>query len=273
MLVVWALEQRASPSLLADRLGALNHSLRFSRSRPSPSCFCMRHEVNHRVTRLFFQGQRCPGSWIRNYPAHFRIAVPVARNSLRNAAFGCPRADCPSSFPLELCLQLCIHKLPKLIALCFLAVRVLNFVVKHVCFVGTLSFASFCNGLQVIKTSWSAFGCCRSCGGLLAFRLGLHQSLAVLCPPGPQETARTTLSSQRRFSTAQQYQPICTPRHSSSLQSNICSTSWCVSATEAKSFNPLDNLRANTPDALLTETFAPKPETACNSLSATAARS
>ena len=69
---VW-LEQRASPSLLADRLGALNHSLlcisafvssRFSRSRPLPSCFCMHHEflsghlhaVNHRVTRLFFQG-------------------------------------------------------------------------------------------------------------------------------------------------------------------------------------------------------------------------
>ena len=60
---VW-LEQRASPSLLADRLGALIHSLRcisafvssrFSRSRPLPSCFCMHHEVNHRVTRLFFQ--------------------------------------------------------------------------------------------------------------------------------------------------------------------------------------------------------------------------
>ena len=34
MLVVWALDQRASPSLLANRLAALNHSLRFSRSRP-----------------------------------------------------------------------------------------------------------------------------------------------------------------------------------------------------------------------------------------------
>ena len=81
-----------------------------------------------------------------------------------------------------LCLQLCIHKLPKLITLCFLAVRVLNFGVKHVCVVGTLTFASFCNALHVIKTSWSAFGCCRSCGELLPFRLGLHQSLAVLCP-------------------------------------------------------------------------------------------
>ena len=50
-----------------------------------------------------------------SYPAHFRIA-----------AFGCQRAYCPSSFSLELCLQLCIHKLPKLIALCYLAVRVLN---------------------------------------------------------------------------------------------------------------------------------------------------
>ena len=76
-----------------------------------------------------------------------------------------------------LCLQLCIHKLPKLIALCFL-----NLGVKHVCFVETLTFASFCNVLHVIKTSWSAFGCCRSCGELLPFRLGLHQSLAILCP-------------------------------------------------------------------------------------------
>ena len=40
-------------------------------------------------------------------------------------------ADCPSSFSLELCLQLCIHKLSKLIALCFQAVRVLNFGVKR----------------------------------------------------------------------------------------------------------------------------------------------
>ena len=91
---------------------------------------------------------------------------------------------CRLSFilPLELCLQLCTHKLPKLIALCFLAVRVLNFGVKHVRFIGTLTFASFCNALHVIKTSWSAFGCCRSCGELLPFRLRLHQSLAVLCP-------------------------------------------------------------------------------------------
>ena len=75
------------------------------------------------------------------------------------------------------------------------------------------------------------------------------------------------LSSQRCISTAQQYQPICTPRRSSSLQSNICNTSCSVLATAAKSFNSLDKLRAITPDALLTETFAPKPETACNSLS------
>ena len=47
MLVVWALEQRAPPSLLADRLGALNHSLRSSRSRHLPSA--------SRVTRFFFQ--------------------------------------------------------------------------------------------------------------------------------------------------------------------------------------------------------------------------
>ena len=34
-------------------------------------------------------------------------------------------------FLLELCLQLCIHKMPKLIALCFLAVRVRNFGVER----------------------------------------------------------------------------------------------------------------------------------------------
>ena len=51
MLVVWALEQHASPSLLANRLGALIHSLRSSRSRPLLSCFCTHHEVNHRVTQ------------------------------------------------------------------------------------------------------------------------------------------------------------------------------------------------------------------------------
>ena len=54
-LPMWALEQHASPSLLANRLGPLNHSLRSSRSQPLPSCFRMHHEVNHRVTRLFFQ--------------------------------------------------------------------------------------------------------------------------------------------------------------------------------------------------------------------------
>ena len=64
------------------------------------------------------------------------------------------------------------------------------------------------------------------------------------CPvsPGLQETARTTRrvltssilrgeSSQQCFSTAWQYQPICTPRHSSSLQSNIFNTSCSVSTT------------------------------------------
>ena len=34
-------------------------------------------------------------------PAHFRIAVPVARNALHNSVFGCQRADCPSSFTLS----------------------------------------------------------------------------------------------------------------------------------------------------------------------------
>ena len=102
----------------------------------------------------------------------------------------CRHVDCPSSFSLELCLQLCIHKLPKLTTLCFLAVRVLNFGVEHVCFVGTLAFASF--GLHVIKTSWSAFGCCRSCGEPPP--VPTWSSPKPCCPvsPGPQETARTT---------------------------------------------------------------------------------
>ena len=69
------------------------------------------------------------------------------------------------------------------------------------------------------------------------------------------------------FLAATYIDPICTPRHSSSLQLNICNTSWSVLATAAKSFNSLDNLRAITPDALLTESSAQKPETACNSLS------
>ena len=84
---------------------------------------------------------------------------------------------------LELCLQLCIHKLPKLIALCFLAVRVLNFGVerKRASSEHSLSPRSVTR-LHVIKTSWSAFGCYRSCDELLPIRLGLHQSLAVQCP-------------------------------------------------------------------------------------------
>ena len=108
-----------------------------------------------------------------SYPAHFRIA-----------AFGCQRADSPSSFSLELCLQLRIHKLPKLIALCFLAVRVLNSGVerKRASSEHSLSPRSVTR-LHVIKTSWSAFGCCRSCGELLPFRLGLHQK--PCCPVSP----------------------------------------------------------------------------------------
>ena len=105
----------------------------------------------------------------------------LREGALRNAAFGCQRADCPASFLVDLFLQLYIHKLPKLIALCFLTVRVLIVGVEDVCFVGTLTFASFCNVLHVIKTSGSAVGCCRSCGEALPFRLGLHQSLVVLC--------------------------------------------------------------------------------------------
>ena len=185
----------------------------------------------------------------------------------------------PHLSPFELYLQLCIHKLPKLIALCFLAVRVLNFgVERKTCFVGTLTFTSFCNGLHVIKTSWSAFGCCRigavtnSSSSNLVFTKKSH------CPvsPGPRDhifDSAWRLSSQRCTSTAQQNQPMCTPRHSSSLRSNTCDTSCCILATAAKSFNSLDNLRAITPDALLTESSTPKPEAACNSHSATAAKS
>ena len=108
----------------------------------------------------------------------------------------------------------------------------------------------------------------------LRFRLGLHQSLAVLCAPGPQETAQTT----RLVLTSSTLRGDC-PRsdehrlHSGTIrsahpgtrhQSHICDTSCCVSTTAAKSFNSLENLRATTPDALLTETFTPEPEAACN---------
>ena len=55
MLAVWALEQHASPSLYTNRLGALNHSLRSSRSRPLPPCCRMHHEGSHRVAQLFIQ--------------------------------------------------------------------------------------------------------------------------------------------------------------------------------------------------------------------------
>ena len=220
-----------------------------------------------------------------SYPAHFRIAAPVARNALRNAAFGCQRADCPSSFPLELCLQLCVHKLPKLIALCFLAVRVLNFGVEHVRFVGTLTFASFCNMLHVIKTPRSAF---RLLSKLWRTPpVPTWSSPKPCCPvsPGPQETARTTqpvlTSSIPRgdcprsdvYRLHRNTNRSARPGHSSSLQSNTRDTSCCVSATAAKSFNSLENLRTITPDALLTESSAPKPEAACNSHSATATKS
>ena len=57
--------------------------------------------------------------------------TPSSQAHFRISAFGYQRAHCPSSFSLELCLQLCIHKLPKLIALCFLAVRVLNYSVER----------------------------------------------------------------------------------------------------------------------------------------------
>ena len=74
-------------------------------------------------------------------------------------------------------------QLPKLIALCFLAVRVLNFVVKRKRAPSEHSFSTLSvTRLHVIKTSWSAFGCCRRCGEIITFRLGLHQSLDVLCP-------------------------------------------------------------------------------------------
>ena len=193
----------------------------------------------------------------------------------------CRHVDCPSSFSLELCLQLCIHKLPKLTTLCFLAVRVLNFGVEHVCFVGTLAFASF--GLHVIKTSWSAFGCCRSCGEPLPFRLGLHQSLAVLCPLVLKRLlGQLGWFSHLRFRVAivlaaMYIDCIAVPvdLHVQTLVTTPVEHMQHVLATEAKSFNSSDKLRAITPDALLTESSAPKPETACNSLSlsATAARS
>ena len=63
-----------------------------------------------------------------SYPAHFRIA-----------AFGCQRAYCPSSFSLEPCLQLCIHKLLSESSTSVLSANVLrrntyfHFVLQRVC--------------------------------------------------------------------------------------------------------------------------------------------
>ena len=51
MLTMRAPEQHTSPSLHADRLGTLNHSLR---SHDHDLCH-LHHEINRRVTLLFFQ--------------------------------------------------------------------------------------------------------------------------------------------------------------------------------------------------------------------------
>ena len=139
-------------------------------------------------------------------------------------------------------------------------------------------FASFCN----------SFACHQDI--VVSFRLlselwrtppfPTWSSLKPCCPvsPGPQETDRTTRlvltsSIPRSDCPRSGVHRLHSSRHSSSLQSNTCDTSCCISATAAKSFNSLDTLRAITPDALLTETFTPEPETACNFHSATAAKS
>ena len=81
MLVVCALEQRASPSLLANRLGALNRS---SRSRPLPSCCRMHHEVSHRVTQLFFQSISDLASRIRQHlTCLLHFSAPDVRAQVR----------------------------------------------------------------------------------------------------------------------------------------------------------------------------------------------
>ena len=170
-----------------------------------------------------------------SYPAHFRIVVPVARICFAQRSIQLSACRLSIIFSLELCLQLCIHKLPKLIALCFLAVRVLNF--------------------------------------------DLHQSRAVLCPLVFKKLlGQLDWFSHLRFRmvivlAAAYVDCTAVPADlHAQAQSNICNTSCSVLATEAKSFNSMDNLRAITSDALLTQTFSPELETACNSFSATAAR-
>ena len=66
MLVVWALEQRASPSLPADSLGALNHSLRF---HDHDLCHLVSACITKSTIELLgssFRVRKCPGSWIRS---------------------------------------------------------------------------------------------------------------------------------------------------------------------------------------------------------------
>ena len=140
----------------------------------------------------------------------------------------------------------------------------------------------FCNGLHVIKTSRSAFGCCwiGARDELLPFRL--RSSPKPHCPvsPGPQETAQTT----RLILTSSILRGDC-PRsvvhrlHSSTSRSARPSTLHHSSRTQATSPVQLvsDNLRAksfNSDGQLLTSNHPrQKPEAACNSHSATAAKS
>ena len=189
-------------------------------------------------------------------------------------------------FPLELCLQLCIHKLPKLNALCFLAVQVLNFGVerKRASSEHTLSPRSVMGCMSSRhrgQLSVAVEAVANSSRSDLVFTKAL-----LSCAPWSSRDCSDNstgshifdytwqVSSQRRFcrlhsSTSLSAHPG-TRHHSSRTHATRPVASQ---PPQPKSFNSLDNLRAITQDALLTDSSAPKPEISCNSCSATAAKS
>ena len=99
----------------------------------------------------------------------------LRESALRNAAFGCQRADCPSPFHLSSACS-CAST----------SCRSSSHCVPWLSESSTSLLSTFASSEHSLSprsaTSWTAFGCCRSCGELLPFRLGLHQSVAVLYP-------------------------------------------------------------------------------------------
>ena len=126
--------------------------------------------------------------------------------------------------------------------------------------------------------------CCRICGELLTFRLGLHQSLAVLCPLVLKRLlGHLDWFSHLRFRVAIVLAAACID--CTAVPGDLHVWALVITPVEhmqhvlfrlghrSQVFQLVGQIASITPDALLTETFAPEPEASCNSLSATAARS